>query len=116
MCAFKMTMASYCHYFLRVEVRDMGPCQAKWVKGWNKGPSQCIGGHRRPSRDWKYCDLQARMLSRERESTEDKDSGKGSLSGHLHLHRSKRASAVLRNSDVGKLICKRPWAPSSLGK
>jgi hypothetical protein len=86
-------MASYCHYFLRVdtEVRDMGPCQAKWVKGWNEGLPQCFGRHWLPARDWKYCDLQAkaRMLGREGESTEDKDSGKVSLPGHLHIHRNK---------------------------
>lgn len=79
-----MTMVSYCHYFLRVdkEVRDMGPGQAKWVKGWNEGPPQCTGRHWLPSRDWKYCDLQAkaRTLSTEAESTEDKGSGEVSLS------------------------------------
>lgn len=74
MYAFKMTMVSYCLFFfsLRVdkEVRDMGPCQAQWVKGWNVGLPQCTGRHWLPARDWKYCDLQAkvRKLSREREA------------------------------------------------
>lgn len=57
-----------------------------------KAPPQCTGRHWLPARDWKFCDLpaKARMLSREGESTEDKDTGKVSLlSGHLHIYRNK---------------------------
>lgn len=86
-------MTSYRHYLLRgdAEVRDMGPSQAKRVKGWKEGPSQCIGRHWLPARDWQYSDLQAkaRMFTREGQSMEDEDRGKGSLSGRLHIHTSK---------------------------